>query len=160
EELLMPVLIRCAGCDKKLKVPDASLGKTVRCPACGARFQAQEEALDVELADPQKRRSEDRLTGAPQPRPAAGRPRLYPDDEEPPRPWGGPRAGKGSSTGLVVGLVLGGVLLLVGVAVGLVFLVRGLSGGIPDGDWQTFRPPGGDCSILMPGKVDNAPVPG
>jgi DNA-directed RNA polymerase subunit RPC12/RpoP len=34
----MTIRIRCAECQRKLKVPDEALGKTVQCPACGGRF--------------------------------------------------------------------------------------------------------------------------
>jgi hypothetical protein len=30
----MPIAITCPGCDKKLRVPDTSAGKKVRCPSC------------------------------------------------------------------------------------------------------------------------------
>lgn len=34
----MTIRLRCAECQRKLKVPDEALGKTVQCPVCGARF--------------------------------------------------------------------------------------------------------------------------
>jgi DNA-directed RNA polymerase subunit RPC12/RpoP len=34
----MTVRLRCAECQRKLKVPDEAIGKKVQCPACGARF--------------------------------------------------------------------------------------------------------------------------
>ena len=34
----MTIRLRCAECQRKLKVPDEALGKKVQCPACGARF--------------------------------------------------------------------------------------------------------------------------
>jgi len=40
----MTIRLRCAVCQRKLKVPDEALGKKVQCPACGARFVGQIEA--------------------------------------------------------------------------------------------------------------------
>lgn len=34
----MTIRLKCAECQRKLKVPDEALGKKVECPACGARF--------------------------------------------------------------------------------------------------------------------------
>lgn len=35
----MPVKIRCSGCEKVLNIPDAAMGKTVRCPKCETRIK-------------------------------------------------------------------------------------------------------------------------
>jgi predicted Zn finger-like uncharacterized protein len=37
----MPVRISCPSCNKALRVPDASLGRKVRCPACSTAFTAE-----------------------------------------------------------------------------------------------------------------------
>jgi len=34
----MTIRLRCAACNRKLKVPDEALGKKVQCPMCNARF--------------------------------------------------------------------------------------------------------------------------
>lgn len=34
----MTIRLKCAECQRSLKVPDEALGKKVQCPACGARF--------------------------------------------------------------------------------------------------------------------------
>ena len=34
----MPVVVTCPTCQKKARVPDAMLGKSVKCPECGATF--------------------------------------------------------------------------------------------------------------------------
>lgn len=47
----MTIRLRCAECQRKLKVPDEALGKKVQCPACGARFTGR---LDTN-SPPQKR---------------------------------------------------------------------------------------------------------
>lgn len=40
----MTIRLRCAACNRKLKVPDEALGKKVQCPMCGARFIGRQEA--------------------------------------------------------------------------------------------------------------------
>jgi DNA-directed RNA polymerase subunit RPC12/RpoP len=40
----MTIRLRCAECQRKLKVPDEALGKKVQCPVCGARFIGRLEA--------------------------------------------------------------------------------------------------------------------
>jgi hypothetical protein len=40
----MPILIQCTSCSRKLRVPEHLLGKTVKCPNCQAKFQAQQVA--------------------------------------------------------------------------------------------------------------------
>jgi hypothetical protein len=37
----MPILIQCTSCGRKLRVQDHLLGKTVKCPNCQSKFQAQ-----------------------------------------------------------------------------------------------------------------------
>src|SRR5438046_1395807 len=61
----MPEVIQCPHCDRKLKVPENLLGKTVKCPSCGQTFIAEEEILEPPLAEeeeeaprPSKRRAE------------------------------------------------------------------------------------------------------
>src|SRR5581483_3479093 len=39
----MPIVITCPECRRKAKVPESALGKTVRCPGCGATFPATAE---------------------------------------------------------------------------------------------------------------------
>src|SRR5579884_116253 len=70
----------------------------------------------------------------------------------PPLPSKGPKRKK-SSARLIMGLVAGSVVLLL--------LVLGLGGEgpwhflrnqtIPQSEWQTFSPPNGGCTVLMPG---------
>src|SRR4051794_3338553 len=37
---LMPEIISCPDCDRKLRVPEDLLGKKVKCPGCGITFTA------------------------------------------------------------------------------------------------------------------------
>jgi phage FluMu protein Com len=46
----MPISITCAGCEKKLKVPDTAAGKKIRCPACKSLVEVPDE--EVEWAEP------------------------------------------------------------------------------------------------------------
>jgi hypothetical protein len=60
----MPIQIQCPACDKKLKVPDEFLGKTVRCPSCKKAFAATAPAEEKEDAErkpvtPRGRRDDD-----------------------------------------------------------------------------------------------------
>jgi hypothetical protein len=38
----MPILIQCTGCKRKLRVQNHLLGKTVKCPNCQTKFQAEQ----------------------------------------------------------------------------------------------------------------------
>jgi hypothetical protein len=40
-EPCMPILTQCTSCNRKLRVQDHLLGKTVKCPGCQAKFLAQ-----------------------------------------------------------------------------------------------------------------------
>src|SRR5262245_46758655 len=37
----MPEIVNCPQCERKLKVPDTLLGKSVKCPTCGVTFTAE-----------------------------------------------------------------------------------------------------------------------
>jgi hypothetical protein len=96
---------------------------------------------------------------------AAARPRIQPPQDEEPEDDVERAAKKPirrkSSVGLIIGLAVGGVglllLVLVGGGVGLLLhFVRNKP--IPQADWQTFTPPNGDCSVLMPGTPQSQPL--
>src|SRR2546422_491333 len=46
----MPAIIVCPSCQRKLKIPETTLGKTIQCPGCQESFAAQaaDEEKDVE----------------------------------------------------------------------------------------------------------------
>ena len=56
----MPVKVHCPGCEVGLQIPDASAGKTVRCPRCASEIAVPLPAADLQtpgsdrddLADP------------------------------------------------------------------------------------------------------------
>ena len=43
----MPVVIECTSCQRKLRVQDHLLGKTVKCPSCQVKFVAQAPPAEV-----------------------------------------------------------------------------------------------------------------
>lgn len=47
----MPIAIACPGCQRKLNVPDAMIGRRVKCPACAMSFEAT-PAAPPPSADP------------------------------------------------------------------------------------------------------------
>jgi predicted Zn finger-like uncharacterized protein len=62
----MPILIQCSSCQRKLRVQDHLLGKTVKCPNCQTKFQAKN--VDEAGAAPTPPSAD---TGAAPPTPAA-----------------------------------------------------------------------------------------
>jgi hypothetical protein len=172
----MSALVLCPDCKRKLKVPDSAVGKTIRCPTCKALLPpVLEPALDSEDSEPDTPSRRGAVTTAPPPRTAPTRPLSRPpedeeaeDDLEPEekpirkRPSREARSlHKKSSAGLIIGLVLGGVALLALLGGGATLLwhfSRTLGKGIAQAEWQTFMPPNGDCSVLMPGTPQSQPV--
>jgi hypothetical protein len=114
----MSIQCVCPGCRSVFHLPDNLLGKTVRCQACQAEFQVEDD-------------SEDRGSRAVTARRRAPATRDEGAYEEPRRPGerrgGNPTRGqpKKSKLPLILGLSIGGVLLLGGVGVGLVLLLSG-----------------------------------
>jgi hypothetical protein len=92
----MPITLICPSCSARLKAPETAVGKTVKCPKCG---------LSMAVTAPAEPPSDVVETVFEvEEQPAAPRPaRSRRDDDELPRP----RRKKKSSTGLIVGLVLG-----------------------------------------------------
>lgn len=81
----MPEITSCPDCDKKLRVPDDLLGKTVRCPGCQTMFVAKADAPPpsrrAEVEDERPSRT-DRVS---QRRPPAVPARSRDDDDDRPR---------------------------------------------------------------------------
>ncbi len=69
---IMPELVNCPHCEKKLRVPDTLLGKPVKCPTCGKTFNAGEASAAAPPSPP--------AAEEPPPRPATRR--RPPDEEE------------------------------------------------------------------------------
>lgn len=173
----MSSILLCPQCQRKLKVPDSVLGKATRCPACKALIPPEDEPLtkasDRETDAPDEPSPARRLKAAMPPRTARARPPhrdepeedMEPEEEEVVRKRPA-RKGKSrrrkSSTGLIVGLVLGGVVLLLlvmGTGAGLLFYLLRNKSTIPEAEWKSFSPSGGNCTVLMPGQPNFQSMP-
>jgi DNA-directed RNA polymerase subunit RPC12/RpoP len=146
----MPVRITCTACDKKLQIRDDAVGKKIKCPGCGGIFVAKGDASAAIKAAPSgpARPSTTATTRTPPPvksspkpqakRPAPPPPPLDEDDEDdeddiderPARPSKRRVRHVKSSSGLVLWLVLGLVVVLGG-AVGVYFLFFHNTGTTP-----------------------------
>lgn len=155
----MPVRVSCPECDSELSVPDQLAGKTVRCPRCKNEFVAHE--LESALPARSSRRHDD----------AADDDDSYRDDRfdrDEDRPRRGRRRRNEpakSRSGLIIGLVLAGVLLIVVMVGGIGFAVyKAISSeaSIPDSQWADFQIAEANCGVLMPGSptLDNSGLPG
>jgi hypothetical protein len=155
--------IFCPKCKRKLKVPETMAGKSFRCPACKNVISTLSEpdtpppscAVKTALSSPTAPvPSRSRL-----PQDEEREEIIEPTDEAPvrERPRKKRPKRKKSSTGLIIGLAVGGaVLLLLLLGTGGVLLVQFLRNRTDSAtEWQTFTPPGDDCAILLPGM----PVP-
>jgi hypothetical protein len=124
--------LRCPMC--RMKFNTSKTEGRVRCPECEELFEPDWE--DAEDDKPRKRdRDDDNRDDEPRRKPIVKNRR---------------RQKSGSSGGalLVAGLVLG-LLFLVAIGVAVYFAFGRSS------SFTTFSPPGGRCSILMPGKPDS-----
>lgn len=145
----MSIIIYCSGCTRKLMIPDHLQGRTVRCPNCKNTFLARDT----------------NHSPTPNPKPVRTQSRI---DEriEPEHPHRGKGAGSGrrasrqnATWGVWVGM--GGLLLILTLAGAGIWLgFKGSREGIKDSEWMPFTPPGGRCSILMPGTPTAQPLGG
>jgi hypothetical protein len=153
----MNALVVCPECKRKLKVPESAAGKAIRCPSCKAIIPASKKTSTLGTVQAASKPVEsEAVTAAPARPPAAASPRKparEPEEFTDDKPHGTAKPiRKGASTGLIVGLIVGGVVLLLGLIGGvglLVYIVRNRT--IPDAEWQSFAPPNSGCTILMPG---------
>jgi predicted Zn finger-like uncharacterized protein len=126
----MPLTINCPSCSTRLQVPDHAAGRQVKCPKCGTVMVVPGPA-----AAPRPAPSAVRPTrpAAPPPEdvdePVAPRRRRREEDDEAPPPK------KKGKTGLIIGLIAGGVGLLAlcccGVGIGGYFVWPMLSNSNP-----------------------------
>jgi hypothetical protein len=172
----MSALVFCPDCKRTLKVPDSAVGKSIRCPTCKTLLPpVSGPAIDPEDSEPDTSSRRGAMTTAPLPRTAPTRPLSRPPEEEaaeddleleekPIRKRPSRKASslrKKSSAGPIIGLVVGGVALLALLGGGATLLWhfgRTRGKGIAQAEWQTFMPPNGDCSVLMPGAPQSQPV--
>src|SRR5579871_6539599 len=114
----MSALLVCPECNRKLKIPDSAVGKSVRCPGCQALIPAAKQSTAEREA----------VTANPAPPPAVVPVRKRPSlgDESADDPALGVRkpVRRRSSLGLILGLVIGGgVLFLCVIGGGVAALV-------------------------------------
>lgn len=158
----MTTVIVCPECQRKLRIPEAALGTSFRCPACKTLIAPDSEPESPSASNSVKRTQSPRSDSAPSrgqpPREEEPEEDIEPEEKRPLRekPRKKRSKPKKASAGLMIGLMVGGTVLIL--------LVLGGGGGllwyslrnkaIPDTEWQTFTPPGGDCTILMPGTPE------
>ena len=121
----MPFSINCPICRTKLKVPDAAVGRQIKCPQCGNKMSVAagepEPAPPPVVASIQATEPAPLPAVAPEPEPVYDRPR--------------PRRKSKSNTGLIIGLVAGAVILLLFCCIGggVAYYVFRDSGGVAGG---------------------------
>jgi hypothetical protein len=175
----MTSLVICPDCQRKLKVPESAVGKSIHCPTCKALIPLVSEpeltTLDSDSSETDAPSRSRAVRTTPPLRSAAARPRIRPPQDEEPEDNVEPAAEKSirkkssrrrgpirkkSSAGLIIGLTVGGVVLLLVLLAGgaglLLHFVRNRP--VPQAEWQTFAPPNGNCSVLMPGTPQSQPM--
>lgn len=129
----MPELVSCPQCDRRLRVPDSLLNRTVKCPGCGQAFTATAAAArpiveDAVIDEPPRRAESEAFTDR---RPGEGdeeerRPRRrqpdsdLDDDDHDDRPRRRRRRRSAAAESMVMGpaialLVIGGLGLVAGI---------------------------------------------
>ncbi len=178
----MSIHVTCPDCQRKLKVPETAVGKTIRCPACKVRIppvsESRSAVSDLENDEPATRSPSRAVKTTPSPQtpfaPSRGpaSPELDIESAEKPLREKSSRRDrsirKKSSIGLIIALAaVGGVLLLLlfGAGGGLLwYFVRAsrdkadAGKAIADTEWQIFMPPDCACSVLMPGTPQSQPM--
>jgi hypothetical protein len=155
----MPVItFNCPTCNVTLKSSNpVPAGKKMKCPKCAAFFPMPASDSAAISSGPPR--------AAPAPRPVTAVVVATPvdadeDDDVEIAARARPRKRKQkSNTGLIVGLVLGGVglLLLVGLGVtGLMWVLKS-SGSVAAKDWKEFQSPPGRFRVMIPGTPAQKP---
>jgi hypothetical protein len=85
----MPTVIRCPSCERRLRVPENVLGKTIRCPACKKTFTAH---TDDEPEDEEEEEEEEEAPRPARRKPAPPAPKKK-APEPPPSPLGAAQPG-------------------------------------------------------------------
>lgn len=135
----MPVKVVCPECAVRLTVPDAVVGKKIKCKKCGAVFPALEAAEEAPEAPAKPRGRPGAAPAPPAPtrKPAKPKPPADDeDDEEDERPVKKKAAGKKgkkkkSNTGLLIALLGVGLVVLLGGGAATAYLL-----GVFDSDDQ------------------------
>lgn len=165
----MPISVQCGDCDAKYRVKDDAAGKQLKCKACGATIPipaadgdggeddflsglnaaAKAEKRSSAVDDDDEEFAQMPAARAPK---AAGKKRSSRSAE------GGSGSGSGGKVARIIGGVIGGL-----VAMGFAArLVMGLAGNLPSFGfgWTTFKHPGGDFQVDMPGTAKQKVMPG
>jgi predicted Zn finger-like uncharacterized protein len=146
----MPTTLQCPECSSTLRLAEeVAPGKKVRCPKCKAVFGAAEGEPPAAI------QARPRTVPPSVKRP----PSVLPADDFDDGPLRVRRRRRAPASGGGAGVliaVLGGVGLLVvaGAALGAYFLLRS-----PLLAWQDFTPPGGNCTVAMPGTPQPKDIP-
>jgi uncharacterized protein (TIGR03067 family) len=151
----MPTTITCTECDARMTLKSTTLaGAKVKCPKCDTinvvkkpkaeedEPPARKKASPITSAPPSKRAKPGADSGETRRRPT--RPADVDDEDEDDRP--SKRKSEGGNAGLIIGLSVGGVVLVLGVAA-VLFFVLGKKG---DNQQAAVTPP--------PNNVANPPV--
>ncbi len=158
----MYIVIVCVNCNGSSQVEESMLGKVVECPLCGKPTVARTQtavlpvAKPVEIPTSQNQEMPLSLDDAtPLPPPEPPKPIFQPATVERRIPEPPPKRSP-VRTALYASISL---LLTLAVMAGVYMAFRYGDGQIPDSDWKTFRPPDGNCSILMPGHPEAEEIP-
>lgn len=153
----MYVVIVCGHCAGASQVDEGELGKLVQCPLCGQTTVARTHEAVLPVAKPVEPPA---FTPPPVPTPPPNEPEVLSLDDAPqlpPKPPPAPRAKRSPvRTAVYTGLSLLATLILMGLIYGA---FRYGHPDIPDSAWETFTPPGGRCTIEMPGEPESEDVP-
>jgi hypothetical protein len=155
----MFVVIVCANCQGASQVDEGALGQVVHCPLCGKTTVARTREAVLPVARPVEHEplsldDDDRpLT------PSPASPELPPE----PRREHTPAKPNAKRSPLTTALYTTGSLLLTLVVMGAIYgAFRYGNGDVSVSDLQTFSPPGGNCTVQMPGEpvAEDVPVEG
>jgi WD40 repeat protein len=155
--------ISCPKCQHRLRLPEGTAGEEIECPSCGGSFPRPGAAADSEIDSAIAVTAPARTPAKPDERTNSRR-----DSDRSSRERERPRRDpikKKSSSGLVIGLLVGGVVLVA-------LFCTALGGYIyssrkhathdahakPAAEWKTFTAPDGRFSIDMPGTPVQRPI--
>jgi hypothetical protein len=155
----MFVVIVCANCQGASQVDQVALGQVVQCPLCGKTTVARTREAVLPVAKPIEEQplsldDDDRLLT-----PSRANPEFPPEprgEHAPAKPYA-KRSPLATALYTTISLVF--TLLVMGAIYGA---FRYGNGDVSASDFQTFTPPGGNCTVQMPGEpvAEDVPVEG
>lgn len=159
----MYIVIVCVNCNGSSQVEEEALGKVVQCPLCNKPTVARTPAAVLPVAKPIDTPVTTAIQESPlslddaTPLPPADKPKQRHEQEPiPTLPVVAPPRRSPLRTGIFATISLLFTLVLMA---GIYMAFRYGNGLIPDGDWETFKPPDGNCSIRMPGEPVSEDIP-